>query len=137
MSIIYVCDFPVCDTFDEVLTLPDSTPFAACLESGRQCMYFPVPDSNPRTWTRWAGKITSIDHGSALDMSSGVLTIQSATKNLSGTMSIQQVVDLLTVQSDLQDLTRNFNLILQFLVLTFNACPPGLEPQLEDALSAI
>lgn len=144
MAVVYVSNFPICDTFDDVLALPDSTPFAACLESGRQCMYFPVAGSDPRTWTRWAGKITSIDHGSALDMSSGVLTIQDATLDNPGTMSAQRVLDLITAQADLatarqdlSDLTNNFNLLLKFVITQFNEIPDGLESSFEDAMSAV
>lgn len=62
----------VCDTFAEVQTLPSEVSLAFCKEIGRQCFYY----NNGGTWTRIAGKFTSLD--APLSMTSGVLGFDSS-----------------------------------------------------------
>jgi hypothetical protein len=64
----------VCDLYSEVLSLPVAVTFAFCKEVGRQCFYY----NNGTTWTRIAGKFTSLDVTAPLNMTSGVLGFDSS-----------------------------------------------------------
>lgn len=64
----------VCDTYAEIQSLPPAVSFAFCKEAGRQCFYY----NNSGTWTRIAGKFTSLDTAAPLSMVSGVLGFDSA-----------------------------------------------------------